>query len=64
MARSCDTVRGGIRCGRTAKVKVGLAVAGHRPDTYRFYCAGCGELWQQRVNEILDDDVRAEVIDL
>jgi hypothetical protein len=64
VARYCDTVRGGIRCGRTAKVKVGLAVGPHRPGQFWFYCQEHGDLWMRSVQPVLDDDVRAEVVRL
>jgi hypothetical protein len=64
VARACDTVRGGIRCGRTAKVKVGLRVHGHAPAMYSSTAEEHGDLWLRSVQTVLDDDVLAEVVEL
>jgi hypothetical protein len=64
VARACDTVRGGIHCGRTAKVKVGLRVHGHAPAMWVFYCEEHAALWLRSVQTVLDDDVLAEVVEL
>jgi len=56
MARSCFTVRAGIACGRTAKVRAGLTVPGHIPVTWRLLCLACLGDWEWQLGDKLRDE--------
>lgn len=56
MRRACSTLRGGRRCGRTAKVRAGLAVEGHSPGVWRYLCLGCLEAWEWQLGDKLRDE--------
>jgi len=56
MARACSTVRDGIHCGRTAKVRAGLTVEGHSPSSWRHLCLGCLEDWEWQLGDKLRDE--------
>lgn len=43
--RRCEVCRGGVWCGRTAKVRVGISVWGHRPAVMHNYCQEHADLY-------------------
>lgn len=56
MSRACSTVRDGLHCGRTAKVRAGLTVEGHAPGEWRLLCLGCLEDWEWQLGDLLRDE--------
>jgi hypothetical protein len=50
-------VRGGIHCGRAAKVRAGIQVPGHPPGELSLLCGLCLATWLDKIEYTFGDDV-------